>query len=117
MNHEVHAAAGVFHVEVNHAFNRHVLCGRINLKFHLRERVQAGEVGEIFLWGVDGVFFVLPVHSVELGGEPVEIVADQSAGGIVELEFQEIGGGEIRRCRKIERFGGCVGDEIDRCVV
>src|SRR5258708_5732193 len=82
---------------------------RLDIEFHLRERVEAGEVGEIFLGGVDGVFFVLPVHGVGFGGEPVEVVADWIAGGVVELEFQEIGGGKFCWRWKIEGFCGGVG--------
>ena len=37
---------------------------------------EAGEVSELGLRSVDGVLFVGPVEGVELGGQPVEIVAD-----------------------------------------
>src|SRR5437899_7862473 len=86
---------------------------RLDIEFDLRKRVEAGEVGEVLLGGVDGVLFVLPVHGVELGGEPVEIVADWIAGGVVQLKFQEVGSGEIWRRGKIEGFGGGVGRKID----
>src|SRR4249920_1029630 len=77
------------------------------------KRVEAGEIAKLFLRGVNRVFLVGPVQSVGFCGEPVEIVADKFPARIVELELQEIGGGEIVGFGKVQGFGGGVGVDID----
>ena len=117
MNHKGDTRTGILHAEADDRLFRFPMKFCSGFEFHLRQRIQAGEVGEIFLRSVNRVGTASPIHGVKFGGEPVEIVVNEFTRSIVQLEFQKISGGELRGPGQIEGPGNAVGGDVDRSIL
>src|SRR6516225_12218465 len=87
VNQKGDARTGILHVQTNRSRLRFVAKLCFGFELYFRQGVQAGQVGEVFLRSVNSVGTARPVHGVEVSGKPVEIVADELTGSIVQLEL------------------------------
>lgn len=76
VDHEGDAVAEIFYRDTGGGLGGVAFGGGGYVELGIGQGGEAGEVAELSLRSVDGVLFVGPVEGVELGGEPVEIVAD-----------------------------------------